>query len=103
MNIIEKIDNYLNEAIEYCDIVFLDKTQDFEDFSGSGGKGREGFFDSGDKEMFDFLMQWEDMNYSDCRKTKPWGAKDKIYKKGDYIMSYNSSLGYAGLVKKFRT
>jgi len=90
------------EGKEYGTVVFMQNSQDFDDFKGSGGRGQEGFFDSSEKEMAKFLSQW-DMGYQDeVDSRKPWGSSDTVRKitipgAGKYILTYNSGLGYAGL------
>lgn len=84
-------------AAKYAEIVFLQNSQDFNGFRGSGGRGVDGFFDSDESEMMDYLMQWDDGEYHEVNSRKPWGTRDDTYKRGKYIMSYNSGLGYAGL------
>lgn len=104
----EDIDHVYKEAEEhkrYYDIIFLQNTQDFDDFSGSGGEGVEGFFNSTEDEMFDYLMQWytPESESSSFYDAPPWGDSDISYEKElgneKFIMSYNPNLGYAGLVK----
>ena len=95
----------ITEVKEYATIVFLQNSQDFNDFRGSGGRGVEGFFDSSEKEMAKFLSQWDYGEYHDTDTKKPWGTADTVTKvnvsgAGKYILTYNSGLGYAGLVKE---
>lgn len=89
-------------AKNYVSVVFLQLTQDFDGFSGSGGKDIEGFFDSSDKEMMEYLKQWDyGDNYGevvDPMQVK--GSGDSVYKQGRYLMTYNSRHGYAGLYVK---
>lgn len=89
---------------KYYDIVFLQNSQDFEGFDGSGGTGVDGFFESSEEEMFEYLIQWyspESINNS-YYDNAPWGEDDLIFEKnlGDqtFIVSYNPSLQYAGLL-----
>ncbi len=84
--------------MKYRNIIFLQNSQDFDDFhSNKGfGSGVEGFFNSHESEMIEYLSQWdygegEEMN--DCGA----GSNDDIYNEGNYQLSYNSRLGYAGL------
>lgn len=88
---------------KYREIVFLQNSQDFDDFSGSGGKGSEGFFDSDEDEMIDFLLQWDYGDNGEESTNPPWGTSDTTYKKriGSklYILTYNFKHGYAGLVE----
>ena len=88
---------YADDHGKYATIVFLQNSQDFEDFSGSGGQGLDGFFDSDKEEMVKYLSQWDYGNYDDVREDPPWGKRDNVSKVGEYILSVNSSLGYAGL------
>ncbi len=92
----------LNEAKTYQQIVFLDKSQDFSSFRGSGGKGEQGFFDSDEKEMAQYLSQWDYGDGGEEYSGKFWGNSDDTTKinipgAGKYFMTYNSRLGYAGL------
>lgn len=98
-----KFRDYVNEG--YTTIVFLQNSQDFDDFKGSGGKGIDGFFDSSDKEMAKFLSQWDYGDAPDEGNQKPWGSSDTVKNvnvpgAGKYILTYNSRLGYAGLHQK---
>lgn len=84
---------------EYATIVFLQNSDDFDDFKG----GAEGFFDASDKEKAKYLSQWDYGDYDDVSSKKPWGSGDTVVKvnvsgAGKYILTYNDSLEYAGLV-----
>lgn len=89
-------------AKNYASVVFLQNSQDFNDFRGSGGKGIEGFFDSSEKEMMKYLQQWDyGDNYGEVVDPMQMkGSRDDVYKSGRYLMTYNSGLGYAGLYVK---
>lgn len=89
-------------AKNYASVVFLQNDHDFNDFSGSGGRGQEGFFDSSEKEMLKYLQQWDyGDNYGDIvDPMMQKGSNDYTYKKGPYVMTYNPGLGYAGLYVK---
>lgn len=89
---------------KYVSIVFFDNSLDFEDFENQNGKGIDAFFNTWtrDEEMFSFLMQWETGdNYGIEYDENPAGESDQIFQKNGYIMSYNSGLRYAGLVRVF--
>lgn len=86
---------------EYVSIVFLQNSQDFDNFKGKKGpEAQSAFFEASDEEKLKYLQQWD---YGDSGETCPkpsHGSSDRIYKKGDYIMSYNPGLGYAGLERE---
>ena len=90
---------------EYAQIVFMQNSQDFDEFTdkSTGEKGVDAFFGASEKDMMDFLMQWEQGDRGEVSKTEPWGTNDKKFEKkvGDdtYIMSYNSGMEYASLVR----
>lgn len=89
-------------AKNYVEVVFLQRDHDFDSFSGSGGRGQQGFFDSDEKEMLKFLQEWDyGDNYGDVIDPMQMkGRDDYVYKKGPYIMTYNPGLGHAGLAVK---
>jgi len=90
---------------QYVEIIFLQQQDSFDDFTDQETKetGVDAFFNASEDEMMDYLMQWEHGDNGETRKEKPWGSSDSHFEKkfGDdvYIMSYNSGLGYAGLVR----
>lgn len=76
----------------YEDIIFLQDSEAEEALNILDTEGKE--------KAFDYLQQW---NYGDspvktCDST-PWGLRDKLYEKDDYVMSYNLSLSYIGLIR----
>lgn len=85
-------------------IIFLQLSQDFDIFQGSGGKGQDGFFDSSEEEMAKFLSQWDYSERENISIEEPWGSADYVVEVkvgGDnYILAYNTGLGYAGLHQK---
>jgi len=85
--------------VVYEEIIFLQNSQDFDDFVGSGGKGIDGFFDSTEKEMIDYLAQWDNENSTISTSYPKAGLCDTVSIDEDkmYILSYNYGLGYAGL------
>ena len=48
--------------------------------------------------LLSYLKQWDcgEPTHNDST-TPPWGASDEIHRIGDYVLSVNRSLGYAGL------
>ena len=54
----------------------------------------------GEEAALNYLLQW---NYGDSpeeeREDQPWGNSDIIYKKDNFVMSYNEKIGYAGLIE----
>jgi hypothetical protein len=94
--------NLVVAAKNYVSVTFLQNESDFNDFSGSGGRGQAGFFDSSEKEMLKYLQQWDyGDNYGDVADPMMQkGSNDYTYKKGPYVMTYNPGLGYAGLYVK---
>jgi len=90
----------LGSKKEYARIVFLQNSQDFDGFRGKkGDEAQDAFFKASEPEMLKYLMQWDMGNSTETSPTPAHGTSDKVYRKGDYIMSYNSGLGYAGLEK----
>jgi hypothetical protein len=81
-------------AYKYEDIIFLH--QDSEE----SHEALAILEDCGEHETMEFLKQWD---YGDCpveeRPDAPRGTDDTNYQEGDYIMSYNTRLGYIGLIK----
>lgn len=59
--------------------------------------------DKGESEVIDYLADWDygtEMEHTPV--SKPWGPDDDTYEKDDYILSYNTKLGYIGLVRKVK-
>ncbi|MBD3261449.1 MAG: hypothetical protein GF334_07175 [Candidatus Altiarchaeales archaeon] len=84
---------------KFGEIVFMQNPQDFSGFvSKSGfGKGEKAFFESPDDEKIKYLSQWDHGDVGEVRDKPSHGSSDTVYRKGDYVLSYNPSLGYAGL------
>jgi hypothetical protein len=48
----------------------------------------------------DFLSQWDFGHESEHRpEPAPWGACDRLFRSGPYILSYNLRLGYVALCR----
>jgi len=88
---------------KYREIIFLQDSQDFNDFKGTGGKGLSGFFDSDEQEMFDYLYQYDSPDNDNIVNYKPWGTSDTTvtmkFSRKTFVMNYNERKGYAGLVE----
>ena len=56
--------------------------------------------EQGEDAAMNYLRQWD---YSDddgeIYDRNPGGSGDSAYRKGNYVMTYNTSLGYIGLCK----
>lgn len=58
----------------------------------------------GAKAAIDYLAQWDygtEMEHSPVTEP-PWGDSDHTEKRGSYVLSYNTHLGYIGLVRTAR-
>jgi len=55
--------------------------------------------EQGEEAAMDFLMQWDMGEGGEEYDTPPWGEADKLYEKGDYVMSYNTGLPAFGLTR----
>ena len=54
----------------------------------------------GEPAAIDFLSQWDFGAESEhSPQPAPWGADDRLYRSGPYILSYNLPLGYVGLCR----
>lgn len=64
----------------------------------------------GAQKAFEYLLQWD---YGEHvieeqkidfygRDFTPWGKNDRLFKKDNYVMTYNLSMGYIGLTKIFK-
>ena len=51
----------------------------------------------GESAALKYLLQWDNSDYGDVDDRPGAGTGDRIYKKGDYIMNYNTRIGYIGL------
>jgi hypothetical protein len=57
--------------------------------------------DKGEAKVIDYLSDWDygaEMEHTKIEA--PWGPDDDTFEKDDYILSYNTKLGYIGLVRK---
>lgn len=52
----------------------------------------------GPDEAVNHLSQWDNGD-GELTDQPPWGTDDQIHRSGDYILSYNTRVGYAGLVR----
>ena len=50
----------------------------------------------------EYLAQWDMGSESevDLYTKAPWGCHDEIFRKGNYIVSWNSAMGYAALCRE---
>ena len=48
--------------------------------------------DQGEEAALDYLKQWDNGDESMCYDESPAGNSDQIYRKGDYVLNYNTSL-----------
>jgi hypothetical protein len=54
----------------------------------------------GEQAAIDFLSQWDFGGESEhSPEPAPWGADDRLYRSGPYILSYSLRLGYVGLCR----
>lgn len=55
----------------------------------------------GEQEALKYLLEW-DYGEGPVRTLKgvPWGTLDQVYRYKDYIMTYNTGIGYIGLIKQ---
>lgn len=54
----------------------------------------------GELAAIDFLSQWDFGPESQhTAEPAPWGSGDRLYRSGQYILSYNTRLGYVGLCR----
>ena len=56
--------------------------------------------EQGENAAMNYLRQWDygDDN-GEIYDRNPGGSGDSVYRKGNYVMTYNTSLGYIGLCK----
>lgn len=78
---------------KYYTIVSLQDYQDPEPMKLVKMKGPDA--------AIDYLAQWDSGAKSEAQPstTPPWGSTDKTFDRGDYILYWNESLGYVGLVR----
>ena len=96
MNLRQYVDKVLcEEAQKYYEIVFM---------QGDDAKEPLDILDDkGELAALEYLKDWDygdEMDHSP--EEKPWGNDDDVYEKDDYVMSYNTGLGYIGLVRKVK-
>lgn len=53
-------------------------------------------------QALDYLTRWDNGEPVRTYDVPPWGSGDDIHQRGDYVLSYNTRLGYAGLVRIVR-
>jgi hypothetical protein len=75
----------------YQDIVFLQNEEANEALNILKNKGQDS--------CMNFLSQW-DYGDSPYIEDNPIGLSDTTYEKDNYIMHYNTSIEYIGLIKK---
>jgi hypothetical protein len=96
MNLREYVESVMSEtAQKYYEIVFLQGEEAVEPLKILDDKGEE--------EAIKYLEQWDygkEMEHSPMEQ--PWGAEDDTFDNGEYVMSWNSGLGYIGLVRKVK-
>ncbi len=82
-----------NNSKNYYTIIFLQNEEDYLEFEKI-------LKQYGEHEAMEYLKQWDYGTESliDGTSDEPWGRNDEIYKEGDYVMNYNTGVGYAGLV-----
>lgn len=85
-----------NDKGKYCSIVFMQS--DTEDVK----EPLRILEENGLEAVIDYLSQWDFGGESeyDIPIGDPWGKSDTIYRKGNYVLSYNLGLGYIGLSRK---
>jgi len=76
---------------KYIDIIFLQYYDDSTPFDLLKTKSESA--------ALQYLTQWDYGEGAEIRNEPPAGKSDTVYKEGDYIMNYNLSLGYIGLVR----
>ena len=58
--------------------------------------------EQGESAALQYLCQWDYAeNDGETYDENPRGSGDSVYREGNYIMTYNTSLGYIGLCKSF--
>lgn len=96
MNLREYVESVMNEtAQKYYEIVFLQGEEADEPLKILHDKGEE--------DALKYLEQWDygkEMEHSPMEQ--PWGADDDNFETDEYVMSWNSGLGYIGLVRKVK-
>ena len=79
--------------MKYKEIVFIQGEEAYEPLNIIEEEG-EG------QEILDYLLQW-DFGEAEEQEThiKPWGTDDALFRTGNYVISYNNSLNYIGLIE----
>lgn len=54
--------------------------------------------EKGEKKALDFLLEF-DYGEGEITERAPWGSADILYKRKNYVMSYNNRIGYVGLTE----
>lgn len=83
-----------NTGVKYASIVFMQGDEAEEPLKILDEKGGDA--------VIDYLSEWDNGEYYDISDTTGAGSSDRTVKKGDYIVSYNTSIGYIGLSKKLK-
>ena len=80
---------------QYCNIVFIQERDEMVD------KFLSGEIDS--ISIVNYLGQWDNGPESEhdlsLSKEEPWGSTDYVERVEEYILTYNTRLWYAGLVR----
>ena len=79
--------------MKYTDIIFLQDSNAEEALQILKTKG--------EKAAMEYLQQWDYRKTPIVDSPDPWGDKDHLYKKDNYVLSYNLAVGYLGLIEVF--
>ena len=81
----------------YEDVAFTQMSDDYAEFERVLEEG-------GEDAALEYAKQWHHPGSHDCRPNPGYDTSDEVYEKDGYILSWNSSIGYWGLVydRKFR-
>jgi len=77
---------------QYENIVFLQGSEADEALDILTNEGKD--------EAMEFLKQWHYPGEHELMNGEGHGSSDSIYKKDDYVMAYNTPMGYIGLQHK---
>jgi hypothetical protein len=83
----------LEENTSYCSVIFLSNSQDTEEVL-------QILDNDGEESAIEYLSQWDNGEVFDCRDTPENGESDHVYYSGEYVLNWNSGLGYIGLEKR---
>jgi hypothetical protein len=83
-----------DSSYKYANIVFMQGDQAEEPLQILNEKG--------DSELVAYLSQWDNGEYYDLTDHVPWGKSDTVKYIGEYILTYNTPLGYVGLSRKIK-